>query len=145
MNPAYQVGTVQGHGDSMMARGVFLWHCLVSLVHVPTSLNAIPYVELLGITSNHLCCSVIHTKPRLKSYLTYLRCFGRGVKGHHTSSTNLTELWTTLANIWQAIPMERFQKLIEFMPRRVVVVIKTRGGQLSRYPKFSGTSVYICK
>ncbi|GFV35515.1 transposable element Tcb2 transposase [Trichonephila clavipes] len=26
----------------------------------------------------------------------------QGLKGHHTAPTNLTELWTPLANIWQA-------------------------------------------
>ncbi|GFU02410.1 transposable element Tcb2 transposase [Trichonephila clavipes] len=31
-----------------MIRGGFSWHCLGSLVHVPTSLNEIRYVELLG-------------------------------------------------------------------------------------------------
>ncbi|GFV81712.1 transposable element Tcb2 transposase [Trichonephila clavipes] len=49
----------------------------------------------------------------------------QGVKGHRT---NLTELRTTLANIWQVILVERFQKLVELMPRRVAAVIKARGG-----------------
>ncbi|GFW79479.1 transposable element Tc3 transposase [Trichonephila clavipes] len=53
------------------------------------------------------------------------------MKGHHTASTSLTELWTTLANIWQVIPVERFQKLVESMPRRVAAVIKARGGSTS--------------
>ncbi|GFX63017.1 uncharacterized protein TNCV_3465621 [Trichonephila clavipes] len=35
-----------------------------------------------------------------------------GLKGHHTAPTNLTELWTTFANIWQVIPVERFQELV---------------------------------
>ncbi|GFY02733.1 transposable element Tc1 transposase [Trichonephila clavipes] len=48
MDPACQVRTVQGHGGSIMDRGVFSWHCLGSLMRVPTSLNAIWYVELLG-------------------------------------------------------------------------------------------------
>ncbi|GFT57942.1 transposable element Tcb2 transposase [Trichonephila clavipes] len=52
----------------------------------------------------------------------------QGVKGHHTTPTNLTELWRALANIWQVIPVERFQKLVESMPRRVAAVIKIRGG-----------------
>ncbi|GFX27102.1 transposable element Tcb2 transposase [Trichonephila clavipes] len=51
----------------------------------------------------------------------------QGVKGYHTASTNLTDLWTALANIWQFIPVERFQKLVESMPRRVAAVIKARG------------------
>ncbi|GFV53023.1 transposable element Tc1 transposase [Trichonephila clavipes] len=56
----------------------------------------------------------------------------QGMKGHHTAPTNLTELWTTLANIWQVILVERFQKLVESMPRRVAALIKARGGQ-TRY------------
>ncbi|GFT82122.1 transposable element Tcb2 transposase [Trichonephila clavipes] len=52
----------------------------------------------------------------------------QGVKGYHTAPTNFTELWTALANIWQVVPVERFQKFIEFMPRRVAGFIKTRGG-----------------
>ncbi|GFS73919.1 transposable element Tcb2 transposase [Trichonephila clavipes] len=48
MDPVYQIGTVQQHGDSIMVWGVFSWHCLGSLGHVPTSLNAIQYVELLN-------------------------------------------------------------------------------------------------
>ncbi|GFW42802.1 uncharacterized protein TNCV_473921 [Trichonephila clavipes] len=50
------------------------------------------------------------------------------VKGYHTVPTNLTELWTTLANTWQVIPLERFQKLVESMLFRVSTVIKARRG-----------------
>ncbi|GFV02933.1 hypothetical protein TNCV_2743961 [Trichonephila clavipes] len=52
----------------------------------------------------------------------------RGLKGHHTSLTHLTELGTALANIWQVILMECFPKVTEYMPRRVVVVIKATEG-----------------
>ncbi|GFS60723.1 DDE_3 domain-containing protein [Trichonephila clavipes] len=34
----------------------------------------------------------------------------QGQKGHPTSQTNFTELWTVSDNIWQVIPVERFQK-----------------------------------
>ncbi|GFV52879.1 transposable element Tcb2 transposase [Trichonephila clavipes] len=50
------------------------------------------------------------------------------MKGHHTATTNLTELWTALVNNWQVIPVERFQKLAESMPCRVAAVIKAIGG-----------------
>ncbi|GFU48346.1 hypothetical protein TNCV_3342391 [Trichonephila clavipes] len=62
-----------------------------------------------------------------------LRCMSRclvqdvleqSVKGHHTSPTNLSELWTALANIWQVIPVERFKKLVGAMTYRVAAVIK---------------------
>ncbi|GFU52192.1 transposable element Tc1 transposase [Trichonephila clavipes] len=48
IDPACQVGTLQGHGGLIMVWGVFSWHFLVSLVHIPTSFNAIWYLELLG-------------------------------------------------------------------------------------------------
>ncbi|GFT25185.1 transposable element Tcb2 transposase [Trichonephila clavipes] len=50
------------------------------------------------------------------------------VKGNHTAPTNLTELWTALANIWQVNPMEPFQKFVEPIPRRGAVIIKVREG-----------------
>ncbi|GBN90861.1 hypothetical protein AVEN_52887-1 [Araneus ventricosus] len=71
-----------------------------------------------------------------------------GVKAHHTTPATLTELWTImfgkpflwnasanllnlcLADVWQAIPVERFRKLVKSMPSRVAAVIKARGGQL---------------
>ncbi|GFW15297.1 hypothetical protein TNCV_3740011 [Trichonephila clavipes] len=47
---------------------------------------------------------------------------------------NLTELWTALANIWQVIPVESFQKLVVSMPRRVVaVIIPTLLGKDNRF------------
>ncbi|GBN10774.1 Transposable element Tcb2 transposase [Araneus ventricosus] len=52
----------------------------------------------------------------------------KGVKAHHTTPATLTELWTALADVWQAIPVERFRKLVEFIPRRMAAVIKARGG-----------------
>ncbi|GFV85259.1 transposable element Tcb2 transposase [Trichonephila clavipes] len=112
MGPACRVGTVQGHVASIMAWGVFLWHCLGSLVRVQTYLSAIRYVELLA--------DLLH--PLI------LFCYPHGMKGHHTALMNLTELWIALANIWQVIPMERFQKLVESMSRRVTAVMKARGG-----------------
>ncbi|GFT00076.1 hypothetical protein TNCV_420921 [Trichonephila clavipes] len=39
---------------------------------------------------------------------------------------NLTELWAALANNWQVIPVERFQKLVESMPHRVAGIIKVK-------------------
>ncbi|GFU98903.1 hypothetical protein TNCV_3381491 [Trichonephila clavipes] len=75
-------------------------------------------------------------KPRLKSYGTSLGCFEtRCERPSHTAPTNLTELWTALANIWEVFPVEPFQKLVESMPCLVAAVIKARGGPLQgRYP-----------
>ncbi|GFT32448.1 uncharacterized protein TNCV_4484521 [Trichonephila clavipes] len=59
------------------------------------------------------------------------------VKDHHTTLTNLTEVWTDLVNIWQVIPVERFQKRVESMPRRVAAFIKDRrrpNSLLGRHP-----------
>ncbi|GFY04096.1 DDE_3 domain-containing protein [Trichonephila clavipes] len=51
----------------------------------------------------------------------------QGVKNHPTPPPILTELWTDLANIWQVIHVERFQKLVETMPRRVAAVTNSTG------------------
>ncbi|GFW77698.1 transposable element Tcb2 transposase [Trichonephila clavipes] len=48
MDPACQVGSVQGYGGSIAVQGAFSWHCLGSLVRLPTSLNAMRYLLLLG-------------------------------------------------------------------------------------------------
>ncbi|GFU14505.1 transposable element Tcb2 transposase [Trichonephila clavipes] len=108
MDPACQVGTVQGYGSSIAVWGVSSWHCLGSAMRVPTSFNAIRYVELLGY--------------HLHSFMLF--CYPHGMEGHPPAPTKLTELWTALANIWEVIPVERFQKLVESMPRRVAAVIK---------------------
>ncbi|GFV46418.1 transposable element Tcb2 transposase [Trichonephila clavipes] len=55
----------------------------------------------------------------------------QGVKGHHTAPTNFTELGTAL--LWQVIPVERFEKLVESLPCRVAAVIMAKGGS-TRYP-----------
>ncbi|GFU34155.1 transposable element Tcb2 transposase [Trichonephila clavipes] len=75
--------------------------------------------------------SVINCLPRspgLYPIEHFSEVLEQGVKGYHTAPTNLTELWTALANIWLIIPVELFQKLFESMPRRVAAVIKARGG-----------------
>ncbi|GFU93024.1 transposable element Tcb2 transposase [Trichonephila clavipes] len=131
MDSACQVGTLQGHGCSILVWGVFSWHVLGNLVRVPTSLNVMWYVELLGIISICLCCFVIRTVMEFSSKTTVsLRILGwlsghssnfsvvncpprssdlnpighwevleQGLKCHHTSPKNLTEL-CTLPNIW---------------------------------------------
>ncbi|GFV71946.1 transposable element Tcb2 transposase [Trichonephila clavipes] len=104
-----------------MIWGVSSEHCFVSLVRVPSSFNAMRYVKLL-----------VDPLHRFMLFCYPHDVLEQGVKGHHTSPTNLSELWTVLANIWQVIPMERFNKLVETMPHRVAAVIKARGGP-SRY------------
>ncbi|GBN80547.1 Transposable element Tcb2 transposase [Araneus ventricosus] len=165
MDPACQVGTVQGRGGSIMVWGVFSWQFLGSLVLVPISLNAIRYVELLG---GHLYPFMLYCHPHgngvfqqdnctsHKSRLTtawldehssdfsvmkwpprssdlntiehFWDVLAKGVKAHHTTPATLTKLWAALVDVWQAILVERFRKLVESMPRRVAAVIKARGG-----------------
>ncbi|GFV26719.1 transposable element Tcb2 transposase [Trichonephila clavipes] len=70
--------------------------------------------------------SVINWPPRspdLNSIEHLWDALELGGKGHHTAPTNLTELWTILTNIWQVIPVERFQKLVESVPRRVAQLV----------------------
>ncbi|GFY32233.1 transposable element Tcb2 transposase [Trichonephila clavipes] len=85
---------------------------------------------------------ILHARsPDLNHIEPLTDVLAQGMKGHHTALTNLNELWTALANIWQVIPVESFQILIEFMPCRVAAVIKTRGGP-TRY-KYEGISGYM--
>ncbi|GFX81499.1 transposable element Tcb2 transposase [Trichonephila clavipes] len=64
--------------------------------------------------------------PDLNSIKHLWDVLEQDVKDHHTAPTNLTELWTALANIRQVIPMEHFQKIVESMPHCVVALIKAR-------------------
>ncbi|GFX60675.1 transposable element Tcb2 transposase [Trichonephila clavipes] len=137
MDPACQIGTLQGQGGSILVGGIFPWHCLESLVRVPTSLNTIRYVEW---PIDHLNPFMLFCNPHALMEFSYktiapptspgwlLDVLEQGVKCHHTAPKNITELWTALKNIWQAIPVERFQKLVESMPRPAATVIKVRGG-----------------
>ncbi|GFT79010.1 transposable element Tc1 transposase [Trichonephila clavipes] len=70
--------------------------------------------------------------PDLNPFEHLWHILEHGMKDHHTAPTKPTELWAALVNIWQVIPMKRFQKLVESMPRHVVAVMKTRGGS-TRY------------
>ncbi|GFW02503.1 hypothetical protein TNCV_2455191 [Trichonephila clavipes] len=53
------------------------------------------------------------------------RCFGtrRERPSHSTNDTAMP----AYDNIWQVIPVEPFQKIVESVPRRVAAVIKARG------------------
>ncbi|GFU77127.1 transposable element Tcb2 transposase [Trichonephila clavipes] len=99
-----------------------------SLVLVPSSLNEIRYVEFLDDPLHPLmlfCYPHGNGVIRQDSYtFSNPGWLLTGVKGHNIATTNLTELWASLANIWQDIPVERFQKHVESMPRRVAAVIK---------------------
>ncbi|GFT04456.1 transposable element Tcb2 transposase [Trichonephila clavipes] len=66
--------------------------------------------------------SVIHwslRSPNLNPIEHLCDVLKQAVKGYHTEPTNLIELRIALNNIWQVIPVERFQKLVESMPCRV--------------------------
>ncbi|GFV45877.1 transposable element Tcb2 transposase [Trichonephila clavipes] len=64
--------------------------------------------------------SVINWQPRSPDLnpVEYLwDVLERGVKGHHTAPTDFTEFLAALANIWGVVPVGRFQKLVQSMPR----------------------------
>ncbi|GFV44096.1 transposable element Tcb2 transposase [Trichonephila clavipes] len=88
----------------------FSLHCLESLVLVPISLNTIRCIELPG---DHLLSFMLCGYPR-----------GNGVFSKTTA--HLTSHGWLLA--WQVVPVERFQKLVESMIRRMAAIIKVRGG-----------------
>ncbi|GFY17857.1 hypothetical protein TNCV_1075921 [Trichonephila clavipes] len=85
------------------------------LMKVP-SLNAHHLVARLAWARKHRGCSV----EDWGVFFRGMDVLKQGMKGHHTAPTNLIELWTALANIWQ-VP-----KLVESMLHRVAVVIKDR-------------------
>ncbi|GBN26135.1 hypothetical protein AVEN_165619-1 [Araneus ventricosus] len=108
--------------------------------------QAIRYVEFLG---DHLHPFILYCHPHRNGAFQQDNCTShrspdlnpidhlwdileKGVKAHHTTPATLTELWKALADVWQAIPVERFLKLVESMSRRVAAVITARGGP-SRY------------
>ncbi|GFV65817.1 transposable element Tcb2 transposase [Trichonephila clavipes] len=84
-----------------------------------------------GLEEHPLDFSVLNRPPKNPdlNLMTHLWIvLEQGVSVHHPAPTNLTELWTALVNIWQVIPLERFQNLVGSMPRRVAAVIKAREG-----------------
>ncbi|GBN27845.1 hypothetical protein AVEN_222637-1 [Araneus ventricosus] len=70
IDPACQVGIVQGHGGSIMVWVVFSWQFWRSLVLVPASLKAILYVELLGNHLHPFILTVIHMEMGYSSKTT---------------------------------------------------------------------------
>ncbi|GFX48065.1 transposable element Tcb2 transposase [Trichonephila clavipes] len=104
MDTACQVGTVQGHSDSIVIWSVFSWHCFGSLVRLPIFVNLIRYVELLatGWLDEHFSdFPVINWPPRsqdLNSIENLRDVLEQSGKDHHIAPTNLSELWTVLAN-----------------------------------------------
>ncbi|GBN16435.1 Transposable element Tcb2 transposase [Araneus ventricosus] len=71
MDPARQIGTVQGHGGLIMVWGVFSSQFLGSLVLVPTSLDAIRYIEFLG---DHLHPFMLYCHPHGNGVLHQDNC-----------------------------------------------------------------------
>ncbi|GBO39366.1 hypothetical protein AVEN_69439-1 [Araneus ventricosus] len=82
MDNACQVGTVQGHGGSIMVWCVSSWQFSASLVLVPTSLNPIWFVELLG--------------DHLHPFTLYCHPHGNGV----FQEDNYTSHMSLLATAW---------------------------------------------
>lgn len=64
--------------------------------------------------------------PDINPIAHFLNVLEKGVKAHHT----LTGLCTALANVWEAMSVERFWKLCECMPRRMTGVIKAKGDSI---------------
>ncbi|GBM01549.1 Transposable element Tc1 transposase [Araneus ventricosus] len=134
MDPECQVGTVHGHVGSIMVWGVFFWLFLGSLVLIPTSLNAIrSRLATSWLDEHYSNFSVINWapgRPDLNPIEHLWDVLEKGVKAHHTTPATLTELWTALADVWQAILVERFSKLVESMPRRLAALSRPEETQL---------------
>ncbi|GFW34759.1 uncharacterized protein TNCV_953871 [Trichonephila clavipes] len=133
IDPACQVGTVQGHGGSMMVWDDFLRNFFGIFCACTNLIQCNTKSRLAtGWFDEHSSdFSVIYWSPRspdLNPIQLLLDALEQGVKGHLKTPTNLTELRTALANIWQVISLENFHKLVESLPRRVVAVINVREG-----------------
>ncbi|GFT49445.1 transposable element Tcb2 transposase [Trichonephila clavipes] len=92
-------------------------------------------VSLTRLSSTSSDFSVLNWSPRIQDINLMEHLYDvleQGVKDCNTARKDLTELRTTLVNIWTVIPMKCLMKLAESMPRRAAAVIKIRGG-LSRY------------
>ncbi|GFV41038.1 hypothetical protein TNCV_2666291 [Trichonephila clavipes] len=78
-------------------------------------------------------CNSVHRVAGLSPSSGYaVLLSAQSLKIYHAAPMNLTEVWTTLANIWQVTSIERFHELLESMPRRVATLIKARRG-ITRY------------
>ncbi|GFX01192.1 transposable element Tcb2 transposase [Trichonephila clavipes] len=86
----------------------------------------------LTVCGDRLLRSIPSKSPDLNPIEQTCDVLEQDLKGHHTAPTNLTKLWTALANIRPFFPVERFRKLVEYMLRRVAAIIKARRGP-SRY------------
>ena len=52
----------------------------------------------------------------------------RKLAGYENLPTSIKELWVWVQVEWEAISVQKCQKLIESMPRRIEAVIKAKGG-----------------
>ncbi|GFX33108.1 uncharacterized protein TNCV_5042761 [Trichonephila clavipes] len=69
MDPAFYIGTVQGHGGSIVVWGAFSWHSLFGIFSACTNLHQYNLVRRVagGFISIRLCCSVIRTVMEFSS------------------------------------------------------------------------------
>ncbi|GFS59338.1 transposable element Tcb2 transposase [Trichonephila clavipes] len=106
-------------------------HCLrlclgMSWVQIFVQLNIHGVADLLTVLRLKVLTLRHPKSPNINIIVHVWDDLEQVVKGHHIASTNLTELWTALANIWQVIPLERFQKYVESMIRLVAAIMKAR-------------------
>ncbi|GFU23787.1 transposable element Tcb2 transposase [Trichonephila clavipes] len=100
---------------------------------LPYGIRPRPRLGQLSLHNNtFLLILPVDIRPNLNPADHLWDVLEQGVKGHHTASMSLFELWTALTKVLQVIPMESFLNLVESMPRRMAAVIRARGG-LNRY------------
>ena len=59
---------------------------------------------------------------------------GRAISSMDNPSQNLDELRQALLNKWAQIPVQRLQRLVASMPRRLAAIIAARGGNTRYWP-----------
>ena len=66
--------------------------------------------------------------PDLNLIEHFWGCLKRRLAEHGNSPNGTHELWERVQVEWERIPVEKCQRLIESMPRRVQAVLKAKGG-----------------
>ena len=52
----------------------------------------------------------------------------RGIGKYYTDCPNIEVLWQRCKDVWNFIPSEKYQNLVDSMPRRIQAVLKAKGG-----------------
>ena len=120
------------------------------------------YGEIFTVMPNRILCSPTDTSPvrsigalcekkrrqdeaacmiaRLQPHRTYLEWIGPCNNQCRQPPQNLSELRQAMLNKWAEIPVERLQRLVAGMSRRLVAIIAAKGGNTLYWPCIHSTT-----